>query len=382
MLRSQVIFIGVNAMQCDLLKKIKRFSLALTYSLLFFSTHSALAEDYPWEIPNWLPLPSVPSNNPMSIEKVELGRRLFYDANLSGLGYISCSSCHIQEKGFTDLRDKAVGITGDIHPRNSMSLINIAYYTRFNWADPITHTLEQQAHIPLFHSQPIIEMAVKGNEEKVIFFLQRDPIYPTMFNEAFGDNTEIDFDKITKALASFQRTFISHQSPFDQYFYEDKNTLSSQAQKGFELFSSEKLGCSNCHALPHFTDANEKEPLFHNTGLYNIDDEGSYPTGNQGLFEHTNKKADKGRFRTPTLRNIALTAPYMHDGSVNTISEVINDYAAGGRSARLGKPSPLLSQHIKKFSLTSDEKSHLITFLESLTDESFLNNPKFTSPFK
>lgn len=366
----------------SLLKPIKKIATIAPYFLLFISSNSILATDYIWELPSWLSPPTAPSDNPMSVEKVELGRRLFYDANLSGLGYVSCSSCHIQEQGFSDLRVTAVGITGEIHSRNSMPLINIGYYSTLNWADPTTTTLEQQALIPLFSHTPIIEMAVSGNEEKVILFLQRDPIYPAMFNKAFGENTTIDFNKITKSLASFERTLISYQSPFDQYYYEGKNTLSTEAIKGFELFSSERLRCTSCHTLPHFTDAVEEPPLFHNTGLYNINGDGSYPLNNQGLFEHTKKEEHKGQFRTATLRNIALTAPYMHDGSAKTLDDVINDYAAGGRSARISPPSPLTSKKIEAFTLTNEEQSNLVSFLKSLTDETFISNPKHSSPFQ
>lgn len=353
---------------------------------LFFS--SALMADttdtstYSWNLPAWMSPPMVPEQNPMSAEKVTLGKRLFYDANLSGLGYMSCSSCHIPKVSFTDQKAQAVGIKGDRHLRNSMALVNVGYMKTLNWADPKTQKLEQQALIPLFGHKPIIEMAVAGHEERVLLFLQRDPIYPNLFKAAFGENASIDFDNIAKALASFQRTLISHNSPYDQYHYAgDKTAISAAAERGSTLFFSDELGCANCHSQPHFTNATE-EISFHNTGLYNEDGKGAYPIDNQGLFEHTQKAEDKGRFRTPTLRNIALTAPYMHDGSAMSLAEVIRDYAAGGRSARNGKTSPLTDERIKPFSLTSEQEADLIAFLESLTDLSFVHNLAYDTPFK
>lgn len=361
--------------------QLKKTNLILFFVLLTCCSF-AFSKEYDWSLPKWLSPPLTPLDNPMSDEKVALGKRLFYDANLSGLGYMSCSSCHILDKSFTDQRGKAVGIKGDIHLRGSMPLINLAYLSTLNWADPHTTQLEQQALIPLFGHNPIIEMAVKGHEENVLLFLQRDPTYPNMFKKAFGENSDIDFSNITKALASFERTLISYQSPFDQYYYEgDKTALSSAAIRGLDLFLSDLTGCSSCHTLPHFTDATEGA-LFHNTGLYNMDEKGAYPTNNQGLYEHTKEPHDKGKFRTPTLRNIALTAPYMHDGSVLTLDEAIKNYMAGSRSALQGKTTPLLSDKIKSFTLTQQQQNDLIAFLQSLTDQQFITNSQFDSPFK
>lgn len=341
-----------------------------------------LAENYQWDLPSWMTPPPVPADNPMNREKVELGQRLFYDANLSGPGYMSCSTCHMPEHSFSEQRPLSVGVTGQFHSRNAMAIVNVAYMKTLTWANPNEVRLEDQAKVPIFGVHPI-EMDTKGQEDKVILFLQRDPIYPDLFHKAFPDQDyPVSFDSITKALASFERTLISYQSPYDDYKYNHSDSaISEDAKLGEALFFSAKLGCSSCHAGVHFSDATQA-PAFHNTGLYNLDGKGAYPEGNQGLYEHTGKEADKGRFRTPTLRNIAQTAPYMHDGSIATLEEVIEHYAAGGRAAQQGKASPLLDDKVRPFALTDDEQRQLIAFLNSLTDTNFIENLHFTIPFR
>ena len=353
----------------------------LTLGLLV-CTPSLYAGDYIWALPEWMAPPVVPIDNPMSVEKVTLGQRLFYDANLSGPGYMSCSSCHMPERAFSENRSVSVGVTGQFHSRNAMAIVNVAYMKTLTWANPNEVRLEDQAKVPIFGVHPI-EMDTKGQKDKVILFLQRDPIYPDLFLKAFPDQEEaISFDSITKALAAFERTLISYQSPYDDYKYNhNDNAISDDAKRGEALFFSAKLGCSSCHAGVHFSDATQA-PVFHNTGLYNLDGKGAYPEGNQGLYEHTGQNSDKGKFRTPTLRNIAKTAPYMHDGSIATLEEVIEHYAAGGRAAQQGKASPLLDNKVRPFALTDDKKRQLIAFLNSLTDRVFIENLQHTTPFR
>ncbi|NVK72002.1 MAG: di-heme enzyme [Oceanospirillaceae bacterium] len=350
--------------------------------ILLLSAPWGYANEYIWTLPQWMMPPPIPADNPMSIEKVKLGQRLFYDANLSGPGYMSCSTCHNPEHSFSEKRPVSVGVTGQFHTRNAMAIVNVAYMKTLTWANPKEVRLEDQAKVPMFGEHPI-EMGSKGQEDKVILFLQHDPIYPDLFHQAFPDQKNpIRFDTITKALASFQRTLISYQSPYDDYKHNHNDrAISEDAKRGETLFFSAKLGCSSCHSGVHFSDATQA-PSFHNTGLYNLDGKGAYPEGNQGLYEHTGKEADKGRFRTPTLRNIAQTAPYMHDGSIATLEEVIAHYAAGGRAAQQGKASPLLDDKLHTFVLTGDEKRQLIAFLNSLTDTKFIENPHFTTPFR
>jgi len=175
---------------------------------------------------------------------------------------------------------------------------------------------------------------------------------------------------------------VSARAPYDLYRYGgDDAAISEAAKRGEALFLSDRLNCGACHTGLHLSDA-IPEPAYHNTGLYNLDGEGGLPEGNQGLFEATGDAADIGRFRTPSLRNVALTAPYMHDGSLTDLDAVIDHYAAGGEAARLGAPSPLASEHVTGFTLTAGERADLIAFLETLTDQSFLDDPRFQTPFQ
>ncbi|BFM51329.1 MbnH family di-heme enzyme [Marinomonas sp. THO17] len=338
-------------------------------------------DKWQWRLPSDVPPPLVPKNNPMSKTKVELGRQLFFDLNLSGAGYVSCATCHLPQKSYAETRPVSVGITGEFHPRNAMSLVNTAYMTTLTWADPNTRFFEDQAKIPMFGTHPI-EMGTKGYENKVLNFLAEHPLYPAQFKTAFPNRSRIDFEQVFMAIGAFQRTLISVNSPYDQYrFYGQKDAISVEAKKGEALFFSEKLGCSSCHSGRHFSDATV-QPSFHNTGLYNLDKKGSYPEGNQGLYEVTKLDADKGKFRTPTLRNIEVSGPYMHDGSLNSLEEVIQHYAAGGQSAINGEPSPLRDSRIKGFELTHDEMNYLIAFLKSLTDTSFIEEQLNNAPFQ
>ncbi|MDG2479710.1 MAG: di-heme enzyme [Alphaproteobacteria bacterium] len=342
---------------------------------------SASAE-YDWGLPEWLDPPPVPTDNPVTQAKVDLGHRLFFELDLSGPRYMSCATCHEPAMAFTDGRDVAVGVTGEFHSRNSMSLLNVAYHGVLTWADPELETLEDQVRVPLFGINPI-EMNVAGNEESVLNNLIHDPVYPGMFDAAFPQaEGRIDYDLVSKAIATYVRTMVSATSPYDFYhFGGDETAMSDAALRGEELFNSERLNCGTCHSGMHFTDA-IPEPAFHNNGLYNLDGEGGLPEGNQGLFEHSGKIADIGRFRTPGLRNIALTAPYMHDGSLATLDAVIDHYASGGEAARLGEASPLRSEHITGFVLKQQERADLLAFLESLTDRRFLADLRFQTPLQ
>jgi len=343
---------------------------------------AARAETYVWDLPPWLEPPAVPADNPMTVEKVELGRRLFYELNLAGPSYMSCASCHDPTKAFSDGRQVAVGITGDFHPRNSMALQNVAYQAVFTWADPSVASLEQQMLTPMFGEHPE-EMAITGYENRVLDYFRNDPIYPGLFLAAYPETEgAIDFDAIVKAIASFERTLVSADTPYDRYRYAgDETALSEAAKRGALLFNSDRLGCAQCHSGLNLTDA-IPEPRFHNTGLYNLDGLGALPQDNQGLIEHTGKPEDMGKFRTPSLRNVALTAPYMHDGSLATLDAVIDHYAAGGEAARTGARSPLTSPLITGFEISAEEKADLIAFLESLTDATFLSDPDVQTPFR
>jgi cytochrome c peroxidase len=348
-----------------------------------------------WDLPAWVPRPVVPIDNPMSVAKVELGRRLFYEKRLSVTGDYSCGSCHLQGLAFTDGRPVGIGATGESHPRNSMSLANVAYNSVLTWANPLMSRLEQQGLVPLFGEHPI-ELGMAGREQQILQMLQADPDYRSRFAAAFGTSeTEVNLNNLMKAIAAFERTLVSFNSPYDRYRYGgDSTAISAAAKRGEILFNSERLECFHCHGGINFSDSVMHERLafqeiaFHNTGLYNIDGKGAYPAENPGVYEITHNPRDMGRFKAPTLRNIELTAPYMHDGSVPTLEAAIDHYQAGGRTiaagdyAGVGRTNPLKSSFIAGFDLTEAERQDLLAFLRSLTDRSFMQNPAFSDPFK
>ena len=346
-----------------------------------------------WELPADFPRPLVPPDNPMSDAKVELGRRLFYDTRLSGNGAFSCSSCHRQANAFADARNLPFGSTGQPHPRNSMSLPNVAYQVVLGWANTATRRLEAQALIPMLGETPV-ELGLAGREEEMLNRLRAIALYTSLFRAAFPDQTSpITLGNVTKAIASFERTFASGESPYDRFKRGDSGALSDAARRGEALFRSDRLKCSQCHSGVMFTNAarwvgsTAEDPEFFNTGLYNIDGAGAYPAPNTGLFGLTGVASDMGKFKVPSLRNIEVTFPYMHDGTVATLSDVIDHYAAGGRTissganAGVGSANPYKSALVGGFTITAGEKSDLIAFLRSLTDSTFLTAPRFSNPW-
>jgi cytochrome c peroxidase len=335
----------------------------------------AIGDAFVWHLPRGVPRPRVPADNPMTEAKVRLGRRLFYDTRLSGNATYSCASCHQQKLGFTDGRPHALGSTGQAHARSAMSLTNVAFNASYGWADPRTRTLEAQMSVPMFNEHPI-EMGIKGNEAVIVARLTNDPTVARMFADAFPAQP-VTIDTAIKAIASFERTVISANSPLDRYLYRDDRTaLSPEAQRGMTLFFSDRLSCARCHtgfnlSGPTVHDGSaDAPPIFHNTGLYNEDGRGAYPSTDRGLFDTSHTAVDMGKFRAPTLRNIAVTAPYMHDGSIPTLEEVIGHYASGGIK------SPVKSPRLKGFQISTAEVQDVIAFLRSLTDAEFLSNPE------
>ncbi|MFK8082060.1 MAG: MbnH family di-heme enzyme [Granulosicoccus sp.] len=350
-------------------------------------------EQYQWQIPAWLPPPPVPADNPMSQVKVELGRHLFYDLRLSADSTVSCATCHEQARGFSDGLVRSRGIDDTEAPRNSMTLANVGYLPVLTWANPHMKSLEFQALVPLFGDNPR-EMGNNGQEQRLFQRLSKDTMYQALFPAAFPEHDgAINLATITRALAAFQRSLISVESAYDSYKYEsDENAISASAKRGEELFFSETAECYHCHQGFNFTDNLQTsrggfaEVAFHNTGLYNLDDTGRYPVNSHGLFESSFKAEDMGRFRTPSLRNIAVSAPYFHDGSAATLSDVIDHYAAAGRTltgefAGIGSDNPYKDSLIKGFTLTRQERNDLLSFLHTLTDNQFLHNPDHANPW-
>lgn len=372
------------------------FGLAVILSALLNSAMGATPANppaYTWDIPDWLPKPVVPIANPMSAVKVALGRHLFYEPRLSVTGDFACANCHIQALGFTDGKTVSVGATGEVHPRNAMGLTNVAYNSVQTWANPLMRDLETQSLVPLFGEHPI-EMGLGGREQELLTMLKSDRTYAQMFAQAFPDEADpVTVRHLVQAIAAFERTLISANSPYDRYRYGGQpNAISAAAKRGEALFNSERLECFHCHGGFNFSDSTMhersafREIAFHNTGLYNLSDQGAYPPENPGVYEITQNPAQMGHFRAPTLRNITRTAPYMHDGSVATLKDAIAHYAQGGRTittgqyAGSGRDNPLKSKFISGFTLTESERQDLLAFLESLTDEDFIQNPAFHNP--
>jgi cytochrome c peroxidase len=354
----------------------KFFSVLLICAVAMLATTACspkkASTPYEWNIPAGFPAPTVPADNPMTVEKVALGERLFNDSRLSINQQHSCASCHLKAFAFAQPTKTSVGTTGEVLKRNSMALVNVAYNGSFTWAHDGLGKVENQILIPLFNEAPV-EMGVTGNEAEILARLQD---YAPEIEAVFASN-EINFDHIVKALASYVRSLTSFNSNFDRYaYFNEDDALSDSAIRGMDLFFSEKLECFHCHGGFNFTQSSkhamQKLDLvsFHNTGLYDIDGEGSYANGDQGLADITFNPKHRGKFRAPTLRNIMLTAPFMHDGSVATMSEVIDIYAAGGRGD--GVNNPLKSPFVQGFDITDEEKQDLLTFLESLTDYEFV----------
>lgn len=323
----------------------------------------ALPNEYRWTLPPGFPVPVVPDENPMTEEKVSLGRLLFYEPRLSMTGRHACASCHAQALAFTDGKPRALGATGEAHPRSAMSLANVAYNPVYTWTEPGFASLEAQVLQPLFNEHPI-ELGLTGREQAVLDELASDASYRDAFARAFpGEPAPITIANVARALASFERTLISGRSAFDRYVFDDERAaLDPAAKRGMALFYSERIGCAQCHFGINFSGpivharARHADPPFVNTG--------------------------DGRFRVPTLRNAAVTAPYMHDGALATLTEVVDHYAAGGANQPTGSAARAANkdERLRPFALSQAEKSDLLAFLETLTDAQFLADPRFAAP--
>lgn len=319
---------------------------------------------YDLHIPPWAITPAqfpILSNGPLTVEGVALGRRLFYEKALSDNHTISCASCHVQANAFSDPRQFSIGTDGSVGTRNSMAIVNAVWDEIFFW-DGRASSLEMQAFKPV-----VDQREMRNSWPVVVQRLQSDPEYPRLFEEAFGTST-IDSFLVVKAIAQFERTLLSFNSRFDRYNYHgDSLILTPQEKRGKELFFGE-AHCDNCH----------NAPLFHDSALRNIGMIGADEDG--GLANITGLTSDRGRFKTPTLRNIAVTAPYMHDGRFNTLQEVVDFYAD---DVRLNDPN--LDEHMfpwvmGEIDLDEQERSDLVAFLHTLTDQQFLNDPRFSDP--
>ncbi len=304
------------------------------------------------EIPEGFPEMSFPEENEFTTARWELGKRLFYDKALSVDNSISCASCHKPGKAFSDDVALSLGVEDRLGNRNSPTLTNVGYHPYLLREGGIP-TLEMQILVPLQeHNEFDFNIVLLAER------IGQDQSYVSMAAKAY--DREIDAFVITRALACFERSLISGNSRYDQYFYQNNlDALSDDEHLGRELFFGEKTNCSSCHSGFNFTNFG-----FENNGLYEnyID---------AGRARVTDLPEDFAKFKIPTLRNIEFTAPYMHDGSVNSLEEVIDHYNKGGENNE--EQSPL----IKPMNLTDEEKSNLLAFLKTLSDESFLENPLF-----
>lgn len=304
------------------------------------------------------PPPVYPEDNPQTPEKVELGRRLFYDVRLSVTGTYACATCHQPARAFANDLARSVGATGEVHARNVPSLANVVYRPVLTWFNPTLRRLEDQMLVPMMGSHPV-EMGM--TEQKILTVLGLDADYRRRFGEVFGG--ERSLTNAIRAIAAFERTLVSFSSPWDRYRAGDEGAISREAKRGEALFFSEETNCFRCHPAPHFTDTYQSADLpfaeiaFHDIGLY----------------------SDLDRVRAPSLRNVAVTAPYMHDGSSPTLDDVIAIYASGGMGP--GRDRETKSAYVRPLSLNDIERRALIAFLESLTDDAFLADPRFSDPF-
>ncbi len=311
--------------------------------------------------------------------KAAFGKVLFFSNALSLNNTKSCSSCHDPKFAFSDGYKKSIGIDGYNLNRNAPGLQNISLYPCYTWADSNVKQLQQQIQMPLFNHMPN-ELGWYNNEANM---LQRiASIYSKHIQNIYKKNT-ISLAEMIDCIVAYERTLISYQSNYDKYLHGDSNALSTDAKKGMQLFYSNKLQCSYCHKSNNLGAKSAAD--FYNTGLYNIGDSNNYPTKDQGLYNITKQAKDKGKFRVPSLRNVSITAPYTHDGTVATLTEMIDIYSKGGRNVTTGNfkgngiNNIYKSPYVRRFSITNEEKIQLIYFLESLTDSSFINTHKYTN---
>ncbi len=286
----------------------------------------------------------VPEDNPITAEKIELGRQLFFDKRLSRDNAIACASCHIPERAFTNENRVAVGIQGRRGVRNVPTIVNRAY-GKFHFLDGRAKSLEEQALEPIQNPKEM-DMTIRELEER----LNSMEAYREKFADVFGGKPTAQ--NIARALATFVRTLLSGNSAFDRFVYGDREALSESAKRGLQIFRG-KGNCIACHVGPLFSDES-----FHNTGVGWAVEPRDY-----GRYEVTKQESDRGKFKTPSLRNVTLTAPYMHNGSFNMLEEVVEFYTKGCNN------NPYLDSEIKPLKLSAVEKVDLLAFLRSLTGE-------------
>lgn len=330
--------------------------LALAACCFLLLAGPARASDFDWGLPDWMPPPPVPVANPMSAAKVELGRRLFFDSRLSAPNYLTCAHCHKPELGFADSRPFSFGMSGEMHPRNTPGLANVGYLSPLGWVDPDVLDLESQVLVPLFNTRPV-EMMAKGMEDDIVRRLEADRVTREHFEAAFPETGgRIDMLAIQRALAAFQRSLVSFGSPFDRWYGGEPEAIDAEARRGWDLFNDPEIACARCHTPPLFTDAL----------LPGVPRDAPAGDVSRPAFGHSRTHDAAGRpLRTPSLRNVEATPPYMHDARHATLGDVLAAYRLGSGAA-----------------LDAAERAALLALLESLTDRQFLENETQASPYR
>lgn len=326
---------------------------------------------FTFQFPGWLPVFDIPEYNPMSEEGIALGRRLFYDPLLSASGTLSCSSCHQAALFFTSGTALNVGDSGLQGNRSAPSLVNLGFNEDGLMWDGRATTLESQVLMAV--QDPYM---LNADWEEVTSRLARDDMYPVLFRNAFGieKRSEITPELVASAIAQFERTLVSFDSRYDKVVWENQGWFLNEEERGRAFFFKEDSqivehpGCSHCHIAKYFTDNS-----YRNNGLDGPPTLSDFSDPGRGGV--TGDLYDNGKFKVPTLRNIEMTAPYMHDGRFETLEEVLDHYSAGGHDVVNEDPN------IRPFSLTEMQKQDMISFLKTLTDTTFLNQPGFKSPF-
>ena len=310
------------------------------------------SDEYVLHIPPGFPTPDIPADNVLTKIRIALGKRLFYDPVLSSDSTRSCGSCHAAHLAFSDSTSVSLGIEQRLGTRNAPSLANVAYQKKLLREGGVP-TLEMQILVPIQeHNEFDFNILLVAER------LNQMPDYVAMANKAYGRAP--DAFVITRSIAAFERTLLSGDSPYDQFTFQGKNSALSESEKrGLGLFESNRLNCSKCHEGFLFTNQD-----FTNNGLYEV-----YP--DSGRIRLSGLESDRAVFKVPSLRNVGLTAPYMHDGSMPSLERVIDHYQTGG------KAHPNKSPLLKPFNLTSQERTDLLAFLQSLSDQNFISNPEF-----
>ncbi len=333
-------------------------------------------------------------NKPMSQTNTSIetfGRYLFFDTHLSINHTKSCGSCHAPQLAFTDGYRRSVSPLGENLLHNSPSLLNTYDYLFYDWANPTATSYIQQMQRPLYNHQPI-ELGLDQHWDEVTAYITSDSTYASLYSLSFPkEHTSITKPQLEFAISAYLKSLKSQNSAYDQYMKGDKEAMSHSAIAGLQLFASNKLACVQCHKPPSFTLASSSKNLnevYINIGLYKMNTTNEYPENDAGLFHYTHNKNDDGKFKIPSLRNVAITSPYMHDGSMITLNEIIDLYASGGRNIEKGKLKGDGRAHKNKhslihgFEITKEEKIDLINFLIALTDTSYLSNEHFLNPFR